>query len=76
MPLYEYLCDDCQKDVEVLVRNESQRPACPDCGGERLKKLLSVPAGHSSSSFGASGGGASGDPPVGPCGSACGCFPQ
>lgn len=75
MPLYEYACGDCNHEVELLVRSEAEQPVCPDCGGDRLRKLLSVPAGHVAGA-GASASGASGEPPAGPCGSACGCFPQ
>jgi len=41
MPIFEYRCDDCQKEFEALVRASSQ-PVCPHCGGTRLSKLLSV----------------------------------
>jgi putative FmdB family regulatory protein len=44
MPLYEYHCQACQHDVEVLVRNSQEKPECPDCGSKKLEKLLSVPA--------------------------------
>ncbi|NIP84950.1 MAG: zinc ribbon domain-containing protein [Planctomycetales bacterium] len=69
MPLYEYVCEDCRSEFELLVRG-SQPPLCPNCGGKRLEKLLSVPAAHTSS--GSSPlplceGPASG-PPGGPCG--------
>jgi putative FmdB family regulatory protein len=43
MPLYEYHCDDCGKEFELLVR-ASQTPVCPHCEGEHLAKRLSVPA--------------------------------
>ena len=46
MPLYEYHCQECQSKIELLVRG-SEQPACPECGGTRLEKLLSVPAAHS-----------------------------
>ena len=69
MPLYEYLCRDCDREIEVLVRYESEKPACPDCGGGKLMKLLSVPAARVGSS-------PENDPtPPGSCGSGCGCFP-
>lgn len=44
MPLYEYHCDDCNGTIEVLVRRESEQPACPQCEGTRLRRQLSVPA--------------------------------
>lgn len=70
MPLYEYLCRDCEKPAELLIRGD-ESPACPACGGGRMMKLLSVPAAHSGA------GEARGEqgPPPGPCGSGCGCFP-
>jgi putative FmdB family regulatory protein len=43
MPLYEYQCTDCGAAFELLVRS-SDKPACPNCGSERLDKQLSVPA--------------------------------
>lgn len=49
MPLYEYTCSACQQQFEVLVRGD-ERPACPECGGTRLEKLLSVPAAHTGGS--------------------------
>ncbi len=70
MPLYEYLCRECDRQVEVLVRGTEDQPDCPECGSRNMMKLLSVPA--------APGDHLSGDnpPPAGPCGSACGCFPE
>lgn len=51
MPLYEYRCDKCGKDCELLVRNESD-VKCPQCGSVKLARQLSVvaaPAGGSRS---------------------------
>lgn len=44
MPLYEYDCQSCQKSVEVLLSRSDETPECPECGGNRLERLLSVPA--------------------------------
>ncbi|MDX9818880.1 MAG: zinc ribbon domain-containing protein [Desulfococcus multivorans] len=44
MPLFEFLCGDCGKTCEILVRSSDEPPSCPDCGSSRLKKLLSVPS--------------------------------
>ena len=44
MPLYEFVCDKCEKDFELLVRSvkwEGQA-ACPHCGSKKLQKKLSV----------------------------------
>jgi putative FmdB family regulatory protein len=71
MPLYEYLCQDCSRESELLViAHES--PACPECGSTKLTKLLSVVAAPSRN--GAAD--AQRDLPPGPCGSSCACFPS
>ncbi len=41
MPIYEYVCRDCQHRFETLVTAE-RRPACPTCHGQALDKQLSV----------------------------------
>jgi putative FmdB family regulatory protein len=51
MPIYEYRCDDCEIDFELLVRGDQQRH-CPDCGSGRLTRQLSVPAAHASQGSG------------------------
>lgn len=68
MPLYEYLCSDCDRPQELLVRSEADPVSCPDCGSGRMQKLLSVCATPASATRNE-------PPPPGPCGSACGCFP-
>ena len=45
MPIYEYTCDDCQVDFELLVRG-TEHPECPTCGGAKLSKQFSVPAAY------------------------------
>ncbi|MGE0760234.1 MAG: zinc ribbon domain-containing protein [Pirellulaceae bacterium] len=49
MPLYEYICNRCQDEFELLVRGQ-ERPACPQCGSQSLRQQLSVVAVHSGSS--------------------------
>ena len=70
MPLYEYICRNCGAELELLLRGQ-ERPSCQACGSDNLEKLLSVTSAHS-----AGGRSAGPDLPEGPCGSACGCFPQ
>ncbi|HTN49152.1 MAG TPA: zinc ribbon domain-containing protein [Burkholderiaceae bacterium] len=41
MPIYEYVCGDCGKEFEALVR-ASTTPQCPGCRSTRLEKQLSV----------------------------------
>lgn len=43
MPIYEYECGRCSSMFELLLRGDEQ-PVCPECGGKKLEKLLSVPA--------------------------------
>lgn len=61
MPIYEYVCLDCKKEYEILRSlNEADIPlVCKECGGENVKRKLSVfyaqSGGHAVS--GAGGGG-------------------
>jgi len=41
MPIFEYVCQDCENHFEVLVQG-SASPVCPACDGDNLKKQLSV----------------------------------
>jgi len=43
MPIYEYVCRDCNVEFEALIRS-GELPICQSCGGESLDKLLSLPA--------------------------------
>jgi putative FmdB family regulatory protein len=66
VPIYEYVCMECEARFEELVRN-GEAVSCPDCGAERVVKQLSVFAAHGSGrepSFGSAGG---------CCGGSCGC---
>jgi putative FmdB family regulatory protein len=40
MPLYEYVCRDCNTPFEAFVTLE-RTPSCPTCSGVNLSKLLS-----------------------------------
>ncbi|RIK78326.1 MAG: zinc ribbon domain-containing protein [Planctomycetota bacterium] len=68
MPLYEFLCRDCNQEQEQLVRAD-ETPVCESCGSQRLMKLLSVPAAHASAEQRRAA-------PNQPCGGHCQCFPQ
>jgi putative FmdB family regulatory protein len=50
MPLYEYTCDKCDSEFELLIRSTADEPACPSCGAAKVTKRLSVPAAHSANS--------------------------
>jgi putative FmdB family regulatory protein len=43
MPLYDYLCPQCQTRFEALVRGGTV-PACPHCGATEPQRQLSMPA--------------------------------
>ena len=47
MPIYEYVCMQCESHFEELVRNHAQ-PDCPECGAADVRKQLSVFAAHAS----------------------------
>lgn len=78
MPIYEYVCEDCDTRFERIVLNNRQEIACPKCASKKAAIQLSVFAtttgngsgasSKSSSSFsgGNSGGGSC-------CGGGCGC---
>jgi len=41
MPIYEYECKKCGKAFEELVKNSSEKVACPECGTKRVRRLMS-----------------------------------
>jgi putative FmdB family regulatory protein len=63
MPIFEYICKDCQHHFEALVYGK-EKAACPKCQSKKLEPQLSV---FAVSAKGSSTPSAS----VGPCGS-CG----
>ena len=43
MPIYEYRCDNCGHELEVLQKvNEAPLVTCPECAAEALKKKISA----------------------------------
>ena len=42
MPIFEYQCDDCEREFEAFVTAE-RAAACPACHGANLTKRLSSP---------------------------------
>jgi putative FmdB family regulatory protein len=74
MPIYEYICEDCQTHFEKIVLNKVQEIACPKCAGKKNAIQLSVCSPANGSSNGAStkaSGGSSGGGSC--CGGGCGC---
>ncbi|MDE0397522.1 MAG: zinc ribbon domain-containing protein [Candidatus Poribacteria bacterium] len=44
MPIFEYRCNDCETEFEVLARtgNAKELPKCPRCGTHDTKKRFSA----------------------------------
>lgn len=54
MPIYEFHCEKCEKDSELLVRSSKWKGTkCPYCGSTKLEKRLSVFASSAASDAGA-----------------------
>jgi putative FmdB family regulatory protein len=73
MPIYEYICEDCQAEFEKIVINKQQEIACPKCAGKNNKIQLSVFATSSGNGTSSSGPSFSGGGGGGCCGGGCGC---
>jgi len=45
MPIYEYYCQTCRKEISIwfgsIAQAAAQAAVCADCGGERLTRLIS-----------------------------------
>jgi putative FmdB family regulatory protein len=41
MPIYEFECDECGERFEELVAAGAEAVACPGCGSERTRRLMS-----------------------------------
>jgi putative FmdB family regulatory protein len=60
MPIYEFHCEKCERDSEILVRSSDWKgTACPHCGSKKLSKKFSTfaPAGAGESHSHGNGGG-------------------
>ena len=45
MPLYEYFCEQCQREITVTMsisERDKGSAKCPQCGGGQLRPLLST----------------------------------
>ena len=71
MPIYEFHCEQCEHDSEILVRSADWKGTkCPQCGSTKISKKFSTfaAAGAGEKSPGPMrGGGGHG------CGGACSC---
>jgi putative FmdB family regulatory protein len=43
MPLYDFHCEQCGHDEEMLVASDAS-PACPRCQCQAMTRLLSAPS--------------------------------
>ena len=50
MPIFEYECLECEQSFEHLERASSPGVACPSCGAQQVKRLVSICAVSSESS--------------------------
>jgi putative FmdB family regulatory protein len=71
MPIYEYHCEECGQDSELLV-TANAKPDCPKCGGRKMSKLLSIVAAPTRDGSPGREPGMGG----GSCGAGCGCHPH
>lgn len=69
MPIYEYVCMECESHFEELVRGQEQI-ACPDCAATDVVRQFSTFAVHGAAKPASLGGGGGGG---GCCGGSCGC---
>ena len=46
MPIYEYICDECDRPSEILLKGRREKPRCPHCGSAKLTRQFSTFAAH------------------------------
>ena len=42
MPIYEYVCEDCGRKSEMLIRSSEKGVECPYCSSKSMKKTFST----------------------------------
>jgi putative FmdB family regulatory protein len=68
VPIYEYVCMQCEAHFEELVRGDEE-VGCPDCSATTVVRQFSTFAVHGAVKAPTLGGGGGG----GCCGGSCGC---
>ena len=48
MPIYDYVCKQCSKQIEVHQSIDTPPPNCPDCSTSMKRRILFAPAVHGS----------------------------
>ncbi len=59
MPIYEFICQECQAEFEELVFSSNETVECPDCSCETVQKKISAVSFKSSGRFVSASAGAS-----------------
>ncbi len=70
MPIFEYQCQHCQHEYELLVRS-SESVKCPKCGSEKSDKLFSSVSAHSGKNNGSLPISSGCSPDIPPCSPGC-----
>jgi putative FmdB family regulatory protein len=61
MPIFEFACEACGEEFERLIfRSEQDNVACPKCGSQSTRRLLSVFSGSPLEAKAAAGCGSAG----------------
>ena len=42
MPLYRFVCENCGREKNILLKLTQEAPLCPDCGGKLIKQISRV----------------------------------
>ncbi|MBN1276952.1 MAG: zinc ribbon domain-containing protein [Deltaproteobacteria bacterium] len=50
MPIFDYLCLDCNTVSEIFISKNDEVQQCRSCGSQNLKRLLSAPSSLSGAS--------------------------
>jgi putative FmdB family regulatory protein len=72
MPIYEYVCMECESHFEELVRADDQ-PDCPDCGATNVSKQFSTFVARGTAATTPISSGVPRSSGGGCCGGGCGC---
>ena len=51
MPIYEYVCGQCDHEFEKLIFNSSEKVGCPKCKCKKVSRRLSAFAFSSGGKF-------------------------
>ena len=51
MPIYEFVCGQCEHEFEKLVFNSSEKVGCPQCKSKKVNRKMSTFAFSSGGKF-------------------------